>query len=280
MSGCDDPACRLCTVIARLPQPKSGVEVLALREMKNAARDGQGKLKGGDNLAFKPRKRAGARRVAPSAWAGPMSLASAPEPVTPDGDGRTLRVGQPLEASAREIEDWTQIGRRRNKIQRPSKTRGAEKASSADNEFFHIMGAVGEGFILKALGMSRPPKLLDYVDYDIDIPERGIEVKCGGPWEKKENFAYQNRRAVVYVVVKWRSDNRCCGRITHIATGAEILQLATEPDGTRGKWLERPGSSTLNWLIPLIPLDSARSLHSTVQNGVLQNTMRPPCTAP
>ena len=55
-------SCLLCDVIAHLPQQASGVMQLAAREMKNAARDGVGKLKGGENLAFKKRHREGAHR--------------------------------------------------------------------------------------------------------------------------------------------------------------------------------------------------------------------------
>jgi hypothetical protein len=71
LGGCEDSAanggsgCYLCDVIAKLPQPKSAIELMNDREQKNAARDGAPKLSGEKkrgNLAFQKRRRVGPHR--------------------------------------------------------------------------------------------------------------------------------------------------------------------------------------------------------------------------
>ena len=69
--GCDDSVanggagCHLCDVIAKLPQPKTGLEWMQERAQANATRSGAEKLSGErkrGNIAFRKRHRVGPHR--------------------------------------------------------------------------------------------------------------------------------------------------------------------------------------------------------------------------
>lgn len=63
MFGCGDVTCRLCTIVAKLPQPASRhADAIHDRDKTNAERDGERPDKDNRNLAFKKRHRVGPLR--------------------------------------------------------------------------------------------------------------------------------------------------------------------------------------------------------------------------
>jgi hypothetical protein len=71
LGGCADSTanggagCYLCDVVAKLPQPKTALDLISDREQKNATRGGAEKLSGErtrGNIAFRKRHRQGPHR--------------------------------------------------------------------------------------------------------------------------------------------------------------------------------------------------------------------------